>query len=252
MAAKLHQMLAIERQVTDDAQRNTTLATRGIENLGEQSPLFGISRSYQPRADDGDKLPPVSQHVQIKVENVLEMIARAQARMLDVRFTTAETNTQAKADVRVDGHTLLGDVPASYLLYLEEFLRNLKALLDKLPVLDPADEWHYDANRGVHASTAKVTVRATRVPQAQVLYEATKEHPAQVRPYEIEVPAGDWTTVKFSGALPAERKAELLERTSKLAEAVKTAREYANRIDVTSRQAGDAVFGYILGDDGVS
>lgn len=249
MAAKLHQILAIERGVIADADRDTALATRGIENLGEQSPLFGIVKTYKPRADDGDPLPGENQHVQIKVEDVLTMVAAANRRLLDVKFTREDSNTRARADVTVDGNVLIADAPAGYLLYLEDYLRQLKTLLDRLPVLDPAQEWGYDSKRGVYATAPRLSVRSQRVPQAQVLAEATQYHPAQVRPYEVEVPVGDWTTVKLSGALPADRKAELLRRTSRLAEAVKTAREEANRIDATDRKAGDVVFSYILGRD---
>ena len=45
-----------------------------------------------------------------------------------------------------------------------------------------------------------------------MLAEATQQHPAQVQVYMEDVPEGDWTTVKFSGALPASRVRTLLER----------------------------------------
>ena len=60
------------------------------------------------------------------------------------------------------------------------------------------------------------------------------------------VPIGYWTTVKFSGALPARRVNELLDRVEKLQQAVKFAPEEANGTEVTDRRVGDAVFGYLF------
>lgn len=48
-----------------------------------------------------------------------------------------------------------------------------------------------------------------QVPRNHVKAEATDKHPAQVEVYHEDVPVGYWTTVKFSGALPARRVNEL-------------------------------------------
>lgn len=69
------------------------------------------------------------------------------------------------------------------------------------------------------------TVRTKKVPRNHVKAEATDKHPAQVDVYYEDVPVGYWTTVKFSGALPARRVNELLDRVEKLQQAVKFARE---------------------------
>ena len=53
--------------------------------------------------------------------------------------------------------------------------------------------------------------------------------------------------MKFSGALPAKRVNELLERVEKLQQAVKFAREEANSAEVADQRIGDAVFGYLFG-----
>lgn len=243
---KLHQILAIERGVTADSERKVALATRGIDVTGENSPLFGVSRVYQPRKEDGDTYPAESKHVQVKCETVLENVAKATTRLFDVKFTREESNTQARADVIVDGHLFLESVPAGYLLYLENALNSLRGLLQRMPVLDPAEEWHWDGKRGFHVTDQSRRAKEIRVPQAHVMYEATPEHPAQVRPYETVAAVGDWTTVKFSGALPADRLEEILDRVATLSQAVKMAREEANRIDVTDRKAGGIIFAYLL------
>ena len=80
-----------------------------------------------------------------------------------------------------------------------------------------------------------------------MLSEATEKHPAQVQVYHEDIVVGTWTTVRFSGALPATEIRAMLERVTKLREAVKMAREEANGLEVTDRRVGDAVFGYLFG-----
>ena len=65
--------------------------------------------------------------------------------------------------------------------------------------------------------------------------------------YYEDIAVGYWTTVKFSGALPARRVNELLDRVAKLRTAVKFAREEANATEVQDKRVGAAVFGYLFG-----
>jgi thioredoxin-like negative regulator of GroEL len=53
--------------------------------------------------------------------------------------------------------------------------------------------------------------------------------------------------VRFSGALPATEVRAMLERVTKLREAVKMAREAANGIETTDQHVGEAVLGYLFG-----
>ena len=64
--------------------------------------------------------------------------------------------------------------------------------------------------------------------------------------YYEDVQVGTWSTVRFSGAMPAARQRELLARVNALQDAVKIAREEANGLDVTDRHVGGALFDYLL------
>jgi hypothetical protein len=79
-----------------------------------------------------------------------------------------------------------------------------------------------------------------------VLYDATKEHPAQVRPYETEVTVGWWTTTKYSGQMDPKRQQEMRARAIKVQEAVRKAREQANRLEVTPASASRPLLAYIF------
>ena len=64
--------------------------------------------------------------------------------------------------------------------------------------------------------------------------------------YYEDVVIGYWKTVKFSGALPAQRINELVERVEKLQAAVKFAREEANAAEVVQQEAGEKVFRFLF------
>jgi hypothetical protein len=248
---KLHQILAVERGVQADADRKVALALRGTTVEGEASPLFGKTRVYEPREENGDTFPPESQRVQIRVQKeVLPAITDALARLFDVKFTRESANTNASADVKIGGTVLLPDVPAGYLLFLENQLLALRGLVQRLPVLDPAEDWQWDKTKNIYRTEATKKAREVRVPQVQVLQAPQvidgEKFDGQYRPFETAKPVGDWTTVKMSGAMPAEEVEKILDRITVLSEAVKYAREQANSIDVTDRKAGAAVFAYLL------
>lgn len=54
-------------------------------------------------------------------------------------------------------------------------------------------------------------------------------------------------TVKFSGALPAQERNQILERIRRLQEAVKFAREEANNQEVQQVELGAKVFDFVFG-----
>ncbi|WDZ84672.1 hypothetical protein [Micromonospora cathayae] len=242
--AKLNQIIAVTKGVKAQTTREFTDAHRNVQ----KAPLLsGISRSYQPKDEEGEQLPPESTRVQVSATDVLTDVSASLTRMFDLVLTQDVANTRAKADVVVDGRTILADVPVTYLLFLEKQLVDLHTFVDKLPVLDPAETWTFNDAAGAYASDPVRTVRSKKVMRNHVKAEATEKHPAQVEVYTEDVAVGYWTTVKLSGALPATRVKELRERVAKLQQAVKFAREQANMAEVEDVKAGERVFGYLFG-----
>jgi hypothetical protein len=68
-----------------------------------------------------------------------------------------------------------------------------------------------------------------------------------VETYTEDVVVGYWTTVKFSGAVPAREKNEILQRVRKLQEAVKSAREEANALAVGVKKVGAPLLQHVFG-----
>ncbi|MDF3288688.1 MULTISPECIES: DUF7873 family protein [Streptomyces] len=242
--AKLNQIIAVEKGVKAGSHQDLAAAQHG---LTKPALLAGISRTYQPKDEEGEQLPPESTRVQVKAEDVLRDTATTLTRLFDITATKDWANCAARADITVDGQVLLREVPVSYLLFLEKQLAELAVFVRKLPVLDGAESWSLDPSTDWWRTEPVRTVRTKKVPRNHVKAEATDKHPAQVEVYYEDVPVGYWTTVKFSGALPARRVNELLTRLEKLQQAVKFAREEANGAEVTDQRVGDAVFGYLFG-----
>jgi hypothetical protein len=241
---QLNQILAVEKGVK---ARSYGDLTQAHQTLAKMPLLVGVSRTYQPNDDDGERFPPESTRVQLRASDVLIDVQATLTRLFDVVLTKDVTNCVARADVIVDGQTLLADVPATYLLFLEKQLVDLFTFVTKLPVLDPAEEWTYDPNIDAQTTEPSQTAKTKKVPRVLVKYVATPQHPAQVDVWQEDVVVGYWTTVKFSGALPAATVRTYRDRVVKLAEAVKVARERANTTPVTDREAGAALFSYIFG-----
>lgn len=117
----------------------------------------------------------------------------------------------------------------------------------ELPVLDAAEQWtQSDAERGMWRTDASGSTRTKKLTRPMVLYEATKEHPAQVKEVIEDVFAGTWWTTKYSSALHPQKKAEMLKRVDDLIVAVKFARERANEQPVEDSSAGRSLMGWIF------
>lgn len=242
---KLNEILAVEKTAKTEGEKALTNAYQTVQ---KDALLAGISRTYQPRDEEGDTLPSEGTLVQTNVESVLDSVAKGMSRLFDVTLTKDVGNTSALADVVVDGQTILASAPVTYLLFLEKKLVDLRTFVSKLPILDPAVRWHNDPTQedGVWTSDAATTTRTKKIPRNHVLAEATDKHPAQVQMYHEDVIVGDWTTTRFSGALQASRRSELLERVDKLADAVKVARERANSSEISNLNVGETIFGYLF------
>ncbi|MDT5032255.1 MAG: hypothetical protein QOC94_2426 [Actinoplanes sp.] len=242
--AKLNQIIAVEKGVKSKSFADLTDAHHAVQ---KSAPLAGISRVYQPKDEEGEQLPPESTRVQLKTEDILREVAETLTRLFDVTATKDWSNLTARADVTVDELTIARDVPVTYLLFLEKQLTDLHTFVKKLPVLDAAESWVRDDSTDSWKTEPVRTIRTKKVPRNHVKAEATEKHPAQVDVYYEDVAVGYWTTVKFSGALPAKRVNDLLDRVLKLQTAVKFAREEANSVDVLDQKVGATIFGYLFG-----
>lgn len=223
-----------------------TALTKLHRACGAKELFQGLYRSYTPLDDDGETYPHEGKAIQLTVEEVIRQNQQIMSDFLDIVATQEYNNCEAKADVVVDNQTVLEQVPVSYLLFLEKQLLDMKKFLSELPVLEIGENWTKNDQTGFYVSEPVKTNKTKKVLQHKVLYEATKEHPAQIETWNEDVVVGNWTTVKYSGGIPLTEKVKLVEKTKKLIDAVKFARETANNIDVKQVSVSQKIFDYLF------
>ena len=242
---KLNQVIAV---VAGKKKKATDCLTEAYHQIQKTTLFEGLSRVYQPKDDEGERLPSEAKIVQVKCAELIAGVRRSLAEMYDIIATQDYANCEAKADIVVSGVTVLPAVPVTHLLFIEKQVTDLETFIARLPVLDPGEQWAYDNAAGCWATIPSESTRTKKVPKAFVKYEATKEHPAQVETFHEDIQVGTWKTVKFSGAVPAKEKNELLDRVRALREGVVHAREQANGMEVkTIENVGNAVLNFVFG-----
>lgn len=241
----LSQIIAVEKDIKAKAESSRSTAEG---KFGKSNLYSGLSRTYAANNDDDDeRLPPESTQVQMKVKSIVAEVHSSLIRLFDTVATKDYANCSAVADIVVDGHSLLTDVPATYILFLEKQVAELLSFVKKIPTLDTSEIWKHDPNKDIYVTEPVETIRTKKVVRPLVAHQGTKEHPPQVHLVNEDIPVGRWTTIKFSGALPAKEINNLVERIEKLQHAVKFAREEANRHEAVQRHPGETLLSYVFG-----
>lgn len=242
--AKLNQVLAIEKGIKTRVYAEFTELHQATQ---KPALMNGFQKSYQPRDEEGETYPSEAQKVQHNAAEVLERVGHSLAELFDITATKDYANCTARADVIIDGKAIVKDVPAVYLLFLEKQLSDLHTFVGKMAELDPGSDWSTDPSTGLYKTEAATTQRTKKIQRPITLYEATKEHPAQTQLITEDVIAGQWSTIKYSGAIAPPRKKQLLARIEKLSNAVKFAREQANAAEAPDKKLGKEVFEFLFG-----
>lgn len=241
---RLNQLLAVEKGLKQKAEQFVT----SLYHTAQKSALFdGMSRAYKPLDAGGERLPPETKVVQQRATDILGEVARTLSELFDLRAALDSANCEASADVILPGgEIILERAPATYLLFLEKKLVDLHTIVEKLPVLDPAETWTQDANDGLFKTAASETARTVKIQEPVVLQPPTKEHPAQTALINRDVIVGYYELTKSSGALPLADQRRILRRVETLQAAVKYAREQANLVVAPKREVGQKIFDYLL------
>ena len=242
--AKLNQINAIVAARKSEVEK----AIGELNKILQKEPLFnGRERTYRPLDEvNGQRLPAESQKVQQRADQIIEQATTHWTDLWNAVLTQDTGNQGARADLVVDGQTLLANVPVTTLLFLDKQVTEVVNFVTKLPTPDPAEEWAHDPNTGLLKSQVSESLRTQKEPAVFVKYEATKEHPAQTEFYMKDSPVGTWRQILYSGCIQADRKNAILARLKKLQDAVKLAREQANLLEVERQKAGEPLLAYIF------
>lgn len=242
---KLNQVIALIQGLKTAAIKKKA----DLYKVAQKGGLFeGLTRTYQP-VNDGDFVyPSESQRVTMTAQGLIDGFSEALSEFLNIAATQDWGNTQAKADIVVNDKTILEGVPVPHLLFLEKQIVDLQAFVSAIPTLPVDKDWKYDANRGTYVSDPRQTTKTKKVTQFVVVYDATPEHPADVRDVSNDIVEGTWSLLEFSGALPKDEVDLVLKRVEELRKAVLKAREDANGMTVAVKKTAPALLGYVFGD----
>ena len=243
---KLSQILAIERNVKGRCEKLLTGLYHSLAKVGEL--VMGFIKNYKPKDEDGEKLPSEKKLVTLYIDKALVEARKGIEELFDIRAMKDATNCIARADVIVGSTTLLKDVPATHLLYMEkELQQTIIPLIEKIPALDPSETWTWEENQGLYVTAPSEALRKEKLQKPLVMYQATVQHPAQVQMITEDKVTGTWTHIKLSSARPKPEIEKALAQAITLQKAVKFAREQANMAEVVEFKTGKVVFDFIFG-----
>lgn len=246
---KLHEVLAVEGDKEGIAKKiisETDNVFKSKHNLflGSTKTLKMDKAGMESTEEAAKEITEIVTTVNERLDYTQEAVAA----WLDVVLTKEATNQEARADLVVGSVVIAENVPATFLLGLETKLKSIRNMYNNVPTLAPGVVWEKDevAGHGIYrTANPEVRAKTAKVPQFKVLYEATKEHPAQIERWNEEVTVGRFTQTVQSAMMPAARKAEILGRLDKLIQATKQARMRANNVEIVDSSIGGAIFDYI-------
>lgn len=247
---KMHELLAV-----NDDQKGQATKTRGdlISTFSTKSHLFRKKIvTFRPNEEN---IPPTTEaqsDIQTTLSKEIHWVSGFLTKAVDSGYQIDIGNTQAKADLVVDGMSepLAKDVPATSLLQLEKHLVAVRELAAAIPTLDPAQGFTEDKTLGKGYWVARDIVkgRTKKVKKVLTLAPATDKHPAQVQTYDEDVTIGTILEQEWSALTTPAIKSEVLARVDNLIQAVKKARSRANslELDVTAHKIGKKLMDYVF------
>lgn len=245
----LHQLLAVKKDV---ATRANEITGETKKVLDKKHLFYGSLKTYEPFEESTDftEEPQEGEHLGYTVGEKIDWFTKELGRLIDIEFQIDVSNQQAVADINIDG-LLLASLPATFLLDLIGLLERVRNIYQHIQILDPKYEWipAPEYGDGVFRSAGDdVTHRTKKQTKHKVLYDATKEHPAQIEKWFEDERIGKYTKRHWSGCLTAHQKALLLGRLDELIQATKKALSFANEREHAKTKIAGKIFSWLHKD----
>jgi hypothetical protein len=248
---KLHEILAVESDLMNTAEKvvQETIITfnKKVNHFtGHTKWLRMIDDARQPEAEGATETKEIVETVPSKLAYAVKSLAK----YWDAVLQKEATNQTAVADLVVDGVTLAEALPATWYLGMETRLKKLRAILEAIPTHEPGIEWVLDPEKGHDIYKSADTIKTRREEKDfafKVLYDATKEHPAQIEKWNENKVVGTYFLQKWTSTVSPAKKSEYLARCDKLISGVKRARQRANEAEIVKKQVSKTLLDYVLG-----
>ena len=247
--SKLHQLLAVEgdlegtyKKVLEETKTNFTKHPDRYFGAHQRTEFFDESapKEADTHKEMDDTIPSKLAYTQTHI-----------IRYLDAVLQKERTNQDARADLVIDGATIAKDMPATFLLGLENKLKTIRnSIYETIPTLQPGVKWEKDEAEGkgfYRRAHPEEKFRTKKAMKNHVVASATKEHPAQVQVYNEDEKVARIVTDTWCGMISPAEKSTVLGRIDKLIRGVKKARQKANTAEVVKTTIGNELFAYING-----
>ena len=245
--SQLHELLAVESEL-EGRYKIVLDETRKI--FKDKPNLFqGYHKTLELFEETDIDTPEEHQKLEITVAEKLKYTFDSAVQYFDAILQKESTNQVATADIDIDGEVIATNLPATFLLNMESKLKAVREMIALIPTLQVGIEWVEDekAQKGVWKSKhPDKKYKTTKTFAHQILYEATKEHPAQIEKWEETKNIGMYITKHESGMITSRRKHEYLDKIDKLIHAVKKARQRANSTEIIKTNVAQKMFDYIM------
>ena len=246
--ARLHELLAVMADTTNAAQAVTKETTTVFAKKADHFRGHNKTVSFFDSGREGENTAETKQIV-TTVYDKLTHTFKIVGRHYDALIQLEEANGRAKADLVIDGTTIMKDVPATFLLGMESRLKSVREMIMAIPTLEMSTKWEPDANMGdgYYRAEPLIAMKGEKNLKFLTVAEATDRHPAQVEKWNEDVPVARIETTHTSSMITPHEKSAMLLRCEKMISAVKKARQRANTVDVTDISIAEEIFGYIQG-----
>ena len=246
---QLHEILAVEGDLrgTKDKIKEETIHTF----KDKQAHFYGRLKTlkmFDDTRQDEEAGSEERKELVTTVHDKLKYMSKAFAKFWDVKLKKETGNQQATSDVIINGEVFAKDLPVTFLLGMEEELKQLRKVYDTIPTLQPGIDWESDTQKGEHIYKTKCPIIRHKTEQIiayKIIVPATKEHPAQVREWSEQKPVGNYTENTWSGMLTPVGKSRMLSNLDIMLRAIKKARQRANNQKLTDDKIGATVFNFI-------
>ncbi len=244
---RLHELLAVEADLRNakDRTRDEVIRDFTTNPAGFLGAIKSLKMFDENRAEE-------EQELQVEVANTVKekinKVTTSFTRYWNLRLQKEAANQIATADVIINGKNIFTNVPVTFLLNMEEELRQVKKVYSCMPTLKPGVTWVKDENvgRGIYKSVHDTeTSKTEKTKQHKVVVQATENFPAQVETWTEDRPIGKYITQNWSGMISESDKALLMSRIDTMLTAFKQARQRANCAESTPMEIGKEVFNYI-------
>jgi hypothetical protein len=251
----LHQLLGVEETLLQTSQ---TVADETMKIFTSKHQLLKGDVKTLKMFAEGEEQEAIEKAnssntaIATTVQQRLDFTSEYWIKWLDCIYQKEITNqTSAKADLVVDGEIIANDVPAIFLLGLENKLKNLKKLFLAAPTLRPGVNWKLDENagKGVFINPNEdVKIKTQKSTLSMMTAEATPQHKAQVHIYTDDVPIGKITTKETCGHITPALKNKYLDRIDSLMMAANKQRQLANTSVASTEIIGQKLISYIMSE----